>query len=59
MKKNLKSLKLNKSVVSELNVENVDAIKGGGKTGPDTLCNSAAIGCVPTVNYTCVSVVFC
>jgi len=56
MKKNLKTLSLNKSVVSELNFKNIDAIKGGGKTQADTLCTSNAIICQPSVNFSCESI---
>ncbi|PTX59246.1 hypothetical protein C8N46_11083 [Kordia periserrulae] len=56
MKKNLKSLSLKKSVISELNSQSAQGIKGGTRsvlTQEDTMCTSNAIGCQPTVNYTC------
>lgn len=55
MKKNLKALSLKKSVVSELNTQNSNAVKGGRtvKTQADTLCTSAAIICQPSVNFSC------
>ncbi|WP_430410494.1 class I lanthipeptide [Kordia sp.] len=61
MKKNLKSLSLKKSVVSELNVQNSNAINGGMtvKTQADTLCTSNAIICQPSVNFSCESVFNC
>jgi hypothetical protein len=58
MKKNIKTLSLNKSVVSELNVQNSNAIKGGMtiKTQADTLCTSNAIICQPSINFSCQSI---
>ena len=56
MKKNLKSLSLKKSVISELNPQNAQGVKGGTrgvKTQQDTLCTSNAIICQPSVNFTC------
>ena len=56
MKKGLKKLSLSKSVISELNMQNVNAIKGGTrgvKTQADTLCTSNAIICQPSVNFSC------
>ncbi|WP_156168426.1 hypothetical protein [Kordia zhangzhouensis] len=56
MKKNLKSLLLKKSVVSELNSQSAQGVKGGNRsvlTQEDTMCTSNAIGCEYTVNYTC------
>lgn len=54
MKKNLKTLSLKKSVVSELNGNTFDAVKGGTRrTMADTLCTSNGIGCQPSINFTC------
>ncbi|WP_187561518.1 class I lanthipeptide [Kordia aestuariivivens] len=58
MKKKLKTLSLKKSVVSELNANNSNAVKGGMtvRTQADTLCTSNAIICQPSVNFSCQSV---
>jgi hypothetical protein len=56
MKKNLKSLSLKKSVISELNSQSAQGIKGGTRsvlTQEDTMCTSNAIGCMITINYSC------
>lgn len=45
MKKQSKNLKLNKSVVSEFNIKNAGAVKGG-KTGAGTFCNTNQQGCL-------------
>ena len=49
-----KTLSLKKSVVSELNGNTFDAVKGGTRrTMADTLCTSNGIGCQPSINFTC------
>jgi len=55
MKKSIKLLKLNKSIVSELNTQNASALKGGMtvRTQADTLCTSAAIACQTSINVAC------
>ena len=48
MKKNLKSLSLKKSVISELNSQSAQGIKGGTRsvlTQEDTMCTSMYIEC--------------
>ncbi|WP_298508061.1 hypothetical protein [uncultured Kordia sp.] len=61
MKKSFKTLSLKKSVVSELNGKNSNAVKGGMtvKTQADTLCTSAAIICHPSINFSCGSLFAC
>ncbi|WP_298419291.1 class I lanthipeptide [uncultured Kordia sp.] len=61
MKKSLKTLSLNKAVVSELNAQNSNAVKGGMtvKTQADTLCTSNAIICHPSINFSCDSLFVC
>ncbi len=61
MKKTFKTLSLKKSVVSELNERNSNAVKGGMtvKTQANTLCTTNAIGCLLSVNFPCDSLFIC
>ncbi|WP_298419293.1 class I lanthipeptide [uncultured Kordia sp.] len=63
MKKQNKGLKLNKSVVSELSLENAGEVKGG-KTGAGTFCNTNQPGCLtgwgcPLTQWNCPRTIDC